>query len=201
MKTCSRFKKNNCKSSLNPQLETNFAKDKRSPDGLAYNCKSCLRHLREKNKQFYNRNQRNYYLENKDELKQRQKTYRQKNKDHISETEKIYRNAHKQRRVINLKEWRNRNRERSNAHFKAHVIRKKTATPPWLTYKQYLEIRSKYRLAKSMTKDTGIRYTVDHIFPLKGLNFCGLHVPWNLQIITGLENSIKSNKIPNLGTA
>ena len=68
------------------------------------------------------------------------------------------------------------------------------ATPKWLTAEQKLEIRLKYRLAIELSRRTGVRHAVDHIVPLQGENVCGLHVPWNLEVLTQDENLKKSNK-------
>jgi hypothetical protein len=68
------------------------------------------------------------------------------------------------------------------------------ATPKWLSYQQIKEINEFYTLAKTLNKQSGINYHVDHIVPLNGTNICGLHVPWNLQILTANENLHKSNK-------
>jgi hypothetical protein len=69
------------------------------------------------------------------------------------------------------------------------------ATPKWLSPEQKMEIRLKYRLAIEMSRATGVRYAVDHVVPLQGEDVCGLHVPWNLRVITQDDNLKKSNKL------
>ena len=69
------------------------------------------------------------------------------------------------------------------------------ATPKWLTAEHKMEIRLKYRLAIELSRRTGVRHAVDHIVPLQGEEVCGLHVPWNLEVVTQKENLKKSNKL------
>ncbi len=69
------------------------------------------------------------------------------------------------------------------------------ATPQWLTPDQKMEIRLKYRLAIELSRKTGVRHAVDHVIPIMGSSVCGLHVPWNLDVITQGENLKKYNKL------
>jgi len=56
------------------------------------------------------------------------------------------------------------------------------------------EIDAIYDKSRTMTVETGMAHSVDHIIPLIHEKVCGLHVPWNLQILTASENSKKGNR-------
>jgi 5-methylcytosine-specific restriction endonuclease McrA len=91
--------------------------------------------------------------------------------------------------------WKEANKVQVRADTKARRRKHRDATPPWLTRKQKSEIRQLYQIAITMTQTTGEQYVVDHIVPLRGEEVCGLHVPWNLRVITQEENLKKSNKL------
>jgi hypothetical protein len=90
--------------------------------------------------------------------------------------------------------WKEANKTQVLADNKVRRRKHRDATPPWLTRKQKSEIRQLYQIAITMTQTTGEQYVVDHIVPLRGETVCGLHVPWNLRVITQEENLKKSNK-------
>jgi 5-methylcytosine-specific restriction endonuclease McrA len=68
-------------------------------------------------------------------------------------------------------------------------------TPEWLSPEQLKQIKMFYQEAAELTRLLGEWYEVDHIVPLQGTTVSGLHVPWNLQILTAKENGIKGNRI------
>jgi 5-methylcytosine-specific restriction endonuclease McrA len=90
--------------------------------------------------------------------------------------------------------WKKNNKLQVLADNKVRRRKHRQATPPWITRKQKSEIRQLYEIAITMTKTTGEQYVVDHIVPLRSEIVCGLHVPWNLRVITQEENLKKSNK-------
>ena len=67
------------------------------------------------------------------------------------------------------------------------------AMPKWLTKEQIAEINLIYKIASWLNAWKLEQFHVDHIIPLQGRNISGLHVPWNLQIITKSENLVKAN--------
>ncbi len=90
--------------------------------------------------------------------------------------------------------YRRNNKDKLAANFAKYHATKLKATPLWLTKEHIEQMKEKYRLAKELTKITGIEYHVDHMIPLKGEGCCGLHIPWNLRVITAKENLSKGNR-------
>lgn len=98
-------------------------------------------------------------------------------------------------RRVYQKAWKAKNMLWVKADTKARRKKHREAMPPWLSMQQRKEIRELYKIAITMTKLTGEQYVVDHIVPLRSDIVCGLHVPWNLRVITRAENLKKSNKL------
>ena len=91
------------------------------------------------------------------------------------------------------KVWRKQNPAHRNALKAAYKASKNKATPNWLTENHKLDIINMYQLAKELYSLSGDTYEVDHIVPIRGESVCGLHVPWNLQILPTDLNRKKSN--------
>ena len=90
--------------------------------------------------------------------------------------------------------WKGRNPS-SASRFRAE--RRKAlnlASPPWLTSAMKAGMNEFYLEARRLTKETGVPHHVDHIVPLRGGTVCGLHVPWNLRVITAEENCKRPRK-------
>ena len=137
----------------------------------------------------YNRNE---------EVKDRKHAWYQENREQVIRAA-LTRPAAQLREYRN--NWKENNKVQVLADNKVRRRKHRDATPPWLSRKQKSEIRQLYQIAITMTQTTGEQYVVDHIVPLRGESVCGLHVPWNLRVITQDENLKKSNKLVDPSTS
>ena len=91
--------------------------------------------------------------------------------------------------------YKEKNPELYKALTSVRKRRHRSATPKWVSKEEKLAMRKLYLEAQRLTKLTGERYVVDHIYPLISDVVCGLHVLKNLRVITQAENLKKSNKV------
>ena len=186
----------------------------RSKDGHAGRCKECSRKavaiskkrhpetvLRSARTEHSKKRMREWFLNNKGRANANHKAYYNRHRETILK---------RQRESVSAKEWHVKyyeanlekvrarvskyqkdNKGAANASTARRRAMKKNATPPWGIP---FFIREIYDLASLRSEATGIKHVVDHIVPLAHKKVCGLHVEDNLQVITRVANSVKSNK-------
>ena len=204
-----------CNSCFVEKLFIDFSKDSRAKDGLCCYCRLCRKDQKKKE---YNTNKdkilqkcKEYRIKNSKKLNSRQAEYRAKNKQSIRVKQSEIYQKNKQDRLeyarnhyaentevikAKVKRYTKENRSKVNAIKAKYRAARHNATPDWLTREHLKEIEEFYILAKELAwLNGGEILQVDHIVPLQGKDVCGLHVPWNLQILTKAENVKKFNKL------
>lgn len=153
-----------------------FHTRKKSPDGLAYRCRPCVRRAvaewRAKNPGAFKA-----WSERNDRTEYRREWY-EKNRE---------------AQPARYAAWSKANPDKRNALIAKRRAAKLRATPAWA---DHAAIAVFYEEAARLTRETGIRHEVDHILPLQGRTVCGFHHEGNLQILTRSENARKRNKMP-----
>lgn len=181
-----------------------FGIRRRNPDGHSEACKVC-KALKQReyyrtekgNAKYkaYERSERRKELRNTPEAKEKRLDYNRSEPRKNKRKEYQQRDYVKAKKRIRNRKWKKENRDKHNADWAEYHARKLMAMPEWLTEEEKQFMIGLYKHAKYIEKMFGIKCHVDHIIPLRGKTVCGLHVPWNLQILTAEENMKKGNRI------
>lgn len=188
-----------------------FHKNKRSKDGINTYCKPCAiarakahhdadpeRHKARmradyvKKSDVYKARAREWEQNNRPRKRELAKVYRDSNKEKIAEFSRIDWQKHNAKRLARKKEYRQETPDLQAAMTRRYQARKANAMPAWADQEK---IGAFYTEARRLTESTGIQHHVDHIYPLRGKFVSGLHVHFNLQVLTALENQSKGNKV------
>lgn len=135
------------------------------------------------------------YQENREYWSIRNKQYYDNNKDYFREKGSLWRKDNRNRHLKKLQECKRNRRAHHTAKQNERRARKTNATPVWANEEQ---INIIYWIAALCSKQTGRKYNVDHVIPLRGKNVCGLHVSENLRVIPARENLMKGNRVIDL---
>ena len=147
-----------------------------------------------KNKAKRNAYSREYNRRNREKLYAYAKQYNAANKAHVNAKSREWRLANKERHKELVRNWYAKNPEWATIKEGKRRAAKLAAMPPWMTEEHFADISAAYQKAKELTAETGVAHHVDHIIPLRHARVCGLHVPWNLRVITASENCAKGNR-------
>lgn len=105
--------------------------------------------------------------------------------------------ARKSKKNRNKTIWFKNNPDKKLASVALRRAKKLQAAPSWLSKEHKKEILEFYKMAKELESVFPWKQHVDHIVPLSNSNVSGLHVPWNLQILSQKSNLEKSNTFTN----
>lgn len=160
-----------------------FHTDKSKPDGKRPDCKQCSAARQaeryKRDPEAFKRSGAKHYAKNKLKFSERHKQWAKENPEKTRQYSKT---------------WRRKNAPVIAMHASKRRSVKLGATPSWLTSDEIEHMKDMHEAARQFRIYTGIAYEVDHIVPLQGETVCGLHVPWNMQIIEAKQNRVKKNK-------
>ncbi len=138
---------------------------------------------------------RAYVETNREKVRQQSAAYRAENREKILAQKRTYQIENRDRLLEKQKAWKAANKGKVLANVAFRKARKKQATPPWPTKEQRREMRDLYETAELFRTNLNEDFHVDHIIPINHPLVCGLHVPWNLQILTAADNLQKGNSV------
>lgn len=193
-----------------------FNKDRSRPDGLYLQCKTCSRAAcKQVYRKYHDRHvemKRAWKVTNGERHKTINKQWQLKNPEKVRaytsrwradnpEKARLWATEHPERVKEITQKWKKVNRakvleterlyiENNRGKIRAKIARyranRSQATPSWVDHE----------LVSFVYSECPPGWHVDHIYPLKGRNSCGLHVINNLQYLPASTNSSKSNKVP-----
>jgi post-segregation antitoxin (ccd killing protein) len=176
-----------------------FYKRKDSPDGYRNDCKLCRRSVSSKNyytdQDLGKQKRREYYARLKAENPNLSAEIYARYRESSLEHSRLAYQANAEERKAKQRLWSKTNRGIANALGRRYKLKKAKATPLWLTPEQIYNMQCTYKVAAQLSETSSQKWHVDHIVPIRGKDVCGLHVPWNLQLLPAKMNMQKGNRI------
>lgn len=180
---------------------SDFAIRARAKDGRYYYCKTCdaakASAWRAVNREKHRASSAKWRRENPVQLKLMLASWYERNTAHHKALSRLSYARNPARARLARQNWVKNNRPVKRAIAAKRKAAQMSATPSWLTAIHIAQMQEHYDVAEALNMQTGVEHHVDHIHPLQGGTFNGLHVPWNLQVLPAVENLRKGTNVPS----
>lgn len=182
-----------CKCGLEKEI-TEFGKNSNGKFGVHSRCKICAKQY---HKKWYSscrddklKKNKKWKAENPDKVRDATVAWREKTKEDRAEKD---RKKYAENPEIFLDRCKRYYESNKGKVFAKCALRRKRVSRQikMLDAELKRQIEAIYSEARALTEGTGIVHHVDHIMPLAGKNFSGLHVPWNLRVVEAKDNLSK----------
>lgn len=134
---------------------------------------------------------RSSYRANPEKYKAAAKDWARSNKSKVVKASREYYQANQVNIKARVREWGANNPTLCRVYSARR--RARSARTLWSSQ---AALESIYASARGVERATGVRYVVDHIYPLAGKTVCGLHCEANLRVIPFSVNARKGAKLP-----
>lgn len=195
-----------------------FYPEKRGLHGVKAQCKSCvsekkrerwavrteehrqkerdrLAQYRAENREKVREYHREWKESNPEKVREHGRTYRANHSEKIQERVAAWAKSNPEKAVARARRWQQRHPDRAVAAVMKRDARKRQAYAQWdQEFTDFVAAEAAH-LCRLRQEFTSIKWHVDHIIPIAGNEVCGLHVWNNLQVIPGVLNVRKGNKL------
>lgn len=177
--------------------KSEFNKNRATKDGFQSQCRLCIAKWRKANPDRIKIIKAAWRKANPDKVKAQMDAWKKANPDKVKAKIAAWKKANPAKLQASKAAWKKANPDKVNAYNAKRRAAKLQAMLKYGKEAHKKEIDIWYKRAKLASTFMNEDYHVDHIVPLQGKTVSGLHVPWNLQLLTKIENIKKGNKHAN----